>query len=65
MQIYQLYTTDNINGSPVLSGTFSSLENALKYVDEMKMKLRKSWVEIDFMDEPSDDQNIVWRSDVN
>jgi len=57
--VYQLYTMDN-HGHEVFIGTFSSLEKALKRVEEMV--LRKTWIELDFVDQPVEDQNIIWQS---
>jgi hypothetical protein len=55
--VYQLYTTGD-HGHEVFIGTFSSLEKALKRV----LHLRSSWIELDFVDQPVEDQNIIWQS---
>jgi hypothetical protein len=60
--VYQLYTMDNKHA--VFFGTFSSLEKAKKRVDQLMLHLRISWIELDFIDQPVEDLNIIWRSDV-
>lgn len=58
--VYQLYTMDNKNSHAVFFGTFSSLEMAKKRVDQLMLHLRKTWIELDFVDNPVEDQNIIW-----
>jgi len=55
--VYQLYTMGN-HGHEVFMGTFSSLEEAKKRV----LHLRNTWIELDFVDQPVEDQNIIWQS---
>lgn len=57
--VYQLYTTGN-HGHEVFLGTFSTLEKALKRVEQMMLHTRKTWIELDFVDNPVEDQNIIW-----
>jgi hypothetical protein len=59
--VYQLYTTGDY-GHPVFIGTFSNIEAAKKRVDQMMLHTRKTWIELDFVDQPVEDQNIIWQS---
>jgi hypothetical protein len=58
MQIYQLFTI-GYKGQDVFCGTFSTLENAQKRAELMCLH-RRTWVELEEMDDPVDEQNIVW-----
>lgn len=62
--VYQLYTMGH-HGHEVFCGTFSSLECALKRVDQMMIHLRNTWVELDYIDLPTEDPNIVWKTNVS
>jgi hypothetical protein len=61
MSVYQLYTTGH-HGDEIFCGTFSTLNNALNQVDKMMLHLRKTWIELDFIDEPVGEQNIIWET---
>ena len=56
--VYHLYTI-GYKGDAVFIGSFSTLENAQKRVEQMCLH-RRTWVELDAIDEPVDEQNIVW-----
>lgn len=56
--IYQLYTI-GWKGDDILIGTFTTLEKAQKRAERMRLQ-RRTWVDLDFVDEPVDEQNTVW-----
>ena len=56
--VYQLYTTGD-HGHSAFIGTFSNIEAAKKRVEKMIIR-RRTWIELDFVDNPVDDQNISW-----
>ena len=58
--VYQLFTTGN-HGHEVFFGTFSTLEKAKKRVEEMSLR-RRTWIELDFVDNPVEEENIIWQS---
>jgi hypothetical protein len=61
--VYQMYTT-GYHGHEVFCGTFSTLEKALKRVDDMMLHVRSTWIELDFIDNPVEDKNIIWKTNV-
>jgi hypothetical protein len=58
--VYQLYTI-GWKGDEIFIGSFSTLENAQKRVEQMCLR-RRTWVELDVIDDPVDKQNIVWET---
>ena len=56
--MYQLFTI-GWKGDDIFIGTFTTLENAQKRVEQMCLR-RRTWVELDQLDDPVDEQNIVW-----
>ena len=56
--VYQLFTI-GWKGDDIFIGSFSTLENAQKRVEEMCLQ-RRTWVELDVIDAPVDRQNTVW-----
>lgn len=56
--IYQLFTI-GWKGDDIFIGTFTTLENAQKRVEQMCLH-RRTWVELDELDDPVDEQNIIW-----
>lgn len=56
--VYLLYTT-GWKGDDVFIGCFSTLEKALARVERMCLH-RRTWVELDQIDDLVDEQNIVW-----
>ena len=56
--VYQLFTKGH-HDHEVFIGTFSNLENAQIWANQM-MLTRYTWVKLDFMDLPVADPNKVW-----
>lgn len=56
--VYQLFTI-GWKGDDIFIGTFSTLDAATERVEQMCLR-RRTWVELDALDEPVDQQNIVW-----
>lgn len=56
--VYQLFTI-GWKGDDIFIGTFTTLENAQKRVEQMCLH-RRTWVELDELDDPVDRQNTVW-----
>ena len=56
--IYQLYTI-GWNDAEVFIGSFSTLEKAQARVIQMCLH-RRTWVELDEIDKPAEERNIVW-----
>ena len=56
--VYQLYTI-GWKGDDIFIGTFTTLEKAQKRAEQMCLQ-RRTWVDLDFVDEPVDEQNTVW-----
>jgi hypothetical protein len=52
------------HGLEVFCGTFSSLDEAKNRVYTKMLHLRSSWIELDFIDNPVEDQNIIWKSNL-
>jgi hypothetical protein len=57
--VYQLYTI-GWKGDDIFIGSFSTLEKAYERVGRMCLK-RRTWIELDEIDDPVDEQNIVWQ----
>jgi hypothetical protein len=58
--VYQLFTEGH-HGHEVFIGTFSNIEAAQKRVEKMLLH-RHTWIELDFVDNPVEDQNIIWKT---
>jgi hypothetical protein len=56
--VYQLFTI-GWKGDDIFVGTFSTLDAAIERVEQMRLH-RRTWVELDQLDDPVDEQNIVW-----
>ena len=56
--VHHLYTI-GFKGEEIFIGSFSTLENAQKWAEQMRLR-RRTWVELDEIDEPVSEQNIVW-----
>lgn len=56
--VYQLYTI-GWKGDEIFIGTFSTLDAATERVEQMCL-CRRTWVELDELDDPVDEHNIVW-----
>ena len=56
--VYQLFTI-GWKGDDIFIGTFTTLENAQKRVEQMCLH-RRTWVELDELVDPVDRQNTVW-----
>jgi len=56
--VYQLFTK-GYHGHDVFIGTFSNIDSAKKQVDEMCLH-RHTWIELDFVDQPLEETNIIW-----
>jgi hypothetical protein len=56
--VYQLFTI-GWKGDAIFIGTFSTLDAAMERVEKMHMCTR-TWVELDQLDDPVDEHNIVW-----
>ena len=56
--VYHLYTI-GWKGDDIFIGSFSTLENAYKHFEQMCLR-RRTWIELDVIDNPVDEQNIVW-----
>ena len=61
--VYQLFTI-GWKGDDIFIGSFSTLENAQKQAEKMCLH-RRTWVELDEIDDPVDEQNIVWEKNIN
>lgn len=61
--VYQLFTIGH-KGDDIFIGTFTTLENAQKRVEQMCLH-RRTWVELDEIDAPVDRQNIVWEKNIH
>jgi len=61
--VYQLFTI-GWKGDDIFIGSFSTLENAQKRVEQMRLQ-RRTWVELDEIDAPVDRQNTVWEKNTN
>jgi len=61
--VYQLFTI-GWKGDDTFIGSFSTLENAQKQAEQMRLH-RRTWVELDVLDDTVDEQNIVWEKNVN
>lgn len=59
--IYHLYTT-GWKGDEVFIGSFSSIEKARFHGIERMLLYRRTWVELDEIDNPVGEQNIVWET---
>ena len=60
--VYQLFTI-GWKGDDTFVGTFSTLDAAIERVEQMRLH-RRTWVELDQLDDPVDEQNIVWERHV-
>jgi hypothetical protein len=60
---YHLFTI-GYKGDDIFIGSFSTLENAQKRVEEMCLH-RRTWVELDEIDAPVERQNIVWEKNIH
>ena len=58
--VYQLFTT-GYHGHSVFIGTFSNIEAAKKRVEKIILR-RRTWIEFDFIDNPVEGQNIIWKT---
>jgi hypothetical protein len=56
--VYQLFTI-GWKGDDIFIGSFSTLEKAQKRSEQMRLS-RRTWVDLDVMDAPVDEQNTVW-----
>ena len=56
--VYQLFTT-GWKGDAIFIGSFTTLEKAKERAELMRLH-RRTWVELDHLDEPVDRQNTVW-----
>ena len=56
--VYQLFTI-GLKGDDIFIGTFSTLDAATERVEQMCLCMR-TWVELDELDDPVDEHNIVW-----
>ena len=56
--VYQLFTT-GWKGDAIFIGTFSTLDAAKERVELMCLR-RRTWVELDQLDDPVVRQNTVW-----
>lgn len=57
--VYQLFTI-GWKGDDIFIGSFSTLEKAQTHAVERMCLPRRTWVELDEIDDPVDAQNIVW-----
>lgn len=56
--VYQLFSI-GWKGDDIFIGTFSTLDAATECVEQMRLR-RRTWVELDKLDDPVDEPNIVW-----
>jgi hypothetical protein len=57
--VYHLYTI-GWKGDDIFIGSFSTLEKAQVHGTERMCLRRRAWVELDVIDDPVDERNIVW-----
>jgi len=58
--VYQLFTT-GWKGDNIFIGTFSTLDAAMERVEQMHL-YKRTWVELDQLDDPVEEHNIVWET---
>jgi hypothetical protein len=56
--VYHLFTI-GWKGDEIFIGTFTTIEKAKNRAEQMCLR-RRTWVELDELDDPVDEQNIVW-----
>jgi hypothetical protein len=56
--VYQLFTI-GWKGDDIFIGTFSTLDAAMEWVEQTPLR-RRTWVELDELEDPVDEQNIIW-----
>lgn len=58
--VYHLWTI-GWKGDEIFIGSFSTLEKAKFHGLERMCLHRETWIELDRIDDPVDEQNIVWK----
>ena len=56
--VYQLFTI-GWKSDDIFIGTFSTLAAATERAEQMRLR-RRTWVELDELDDPVEGPNIVW-----